>query len=174
MDAMRIVYLTGEHVYLRPLVLADKDSASAWHPGPFLMGAAQAEKVLKDEAAGGAARRLALVRSQTDEVVGSVKLTSHDGFRRCWVTFHMAPSMMDADALRAEALRLIVPWLRDQMEVMVVSVEVAADEMETIAAATELGMELNVRLREFVARAGCRVDRLIYQALNPRWEVKDA
>ena len=173
MEAMRIVYLTGEHVYLRPLVLADKESASAWHPGPFLMGAAQAEKILKDEGAG-AARRLALVRSQTEEIVGSVKLTSNDGFRRCWVTFHMAPSTIDSDALRAEALRLIVRWLRDQMEVMVVSVEVAGDEAETIAAAAELGMVLSARLREFVARAGCRVDRLTYQALNPRWEVKDA
>jgi len=170
---MRIVYLTGERVYLRPLVLADKDSASAWHPGPFLMGAVQAEKVLKDDAAG-PARRLALVRSQTDEIVGSVKLTSNDGFRRCWLTFHMAPSTIDSDALRAEALRLIVRWLRDQVEVMVVSVEVAGDEAETIAATRDLGMTLGVRLREFVARAGCRVDRLTYQALNPRWEVKDA
>jgi len=170
---MRIVYLTGERVYVRPLVLADKDSASAWHPGPFLMGAVQAEKVLKDDAAG-PARRLALVRSQTDEIVGSVKLTSNDGFWRCWLTFHMAPSTIDSDALRAEALRLIVRWLRDQVEVMVVSVEVAGDEAETIAAARDLGMTLGVRLREFVARAGCRVDRLTYQALNPRWEVKDA
>lgn len=170
---MRIVYLTGERVYLRPLVLTDKDCASAWHPGPFLMGAAQAENILKDEAAG-RERRLALVRSQTDEIVGSVKLTSNDGFRRCWVTFHMAPSTIDGDTLRAEALRVIVPWLRDQMEVMVVSVEMAADEVETIAAAEALGMVRSVRLREFVARAGHRVDNLIYQALNPRWEVRDA
>ena len=170
---MRIVYLTGERVYLRPLVLTDKDCASAWHPGPFLMGAAQAENVLKDEALG-RERRLALVQSETDEIVGSVKLASNDGFRRCWVTFHMAPSTIDPDALRAEALRMIVPWLRDRMEVMVVSVAVAADEVETIGAAEELGMVLSVRLREFVARAGCRVDSLKYQALNPRWEVKDA
>ena len=170
---MRIVYLTGERVYLRPLVLTDKDCASAWHPGPFLMGAAQAENVLKEEAAG-RARRLALVRSKTDEIVGSVNLTSNDGFRRCWVSFHMAPVTVDGDALRAEALRVIVPWLRDQMEVMVVSVDVAGDEAETIAAAEELGMVLSVRLRDFVARAGHRVDSLTYQALNPRWEVKDA
>ncbi|HKF17365.1 MAG TPA: hypothetical protein VKF14_09290 [Candidatus Dormibacteraeota bacterium] len=173
MEAMRIVYLTGERVYLRPLVLTDKDCASAWHPGPFLMGAARAENVLKDEAAG-RERRLALVRSETEEIVGSVKLVSNDGFRRCWVTFHMAPSTNDPDALRAEALRMIVPWLRDRMEVMVVSVHVAGDEVETIAAAEELGMVLSVRFREFVARAGCRVDSLTYQALNPRWEVKDA
>jgi len=170
---MRIVYLTGERVYLRPLVLADKDVASAWHPGPFLVGAAQAENVLKDEATD-PGRRLALVRRQTDEIVGSVNLRSNDGFRRCFVTFHMAPSTSDQDALRAEAVRLIVPWLRDQMEVMVVSIEMAGDEAETIAAAEELGMVLSVRLREFVARAGHRVDSVTYQALNPRWEVKDA
>jgi RimJ/RimL family protein N-acetyltransferase len=173
MGEMRIVYLTGERVYLRPLVLGDKDFAPAWHPGPFLIGAAQAENILKDEAAD-PGRRLALVRRQTDEVVGSVKLRSNDGFRRCLVTFHLAPSTSDHDALRAEALRVIVPWLRDQMEVMVVSVEMAGDEAETIAAAEELGMVLSVRLREFVARAGHRVDSLMYQALNPRWEVKDA
>ena len=40
--------------------------------------------------------------------------------------------------------------------------------------ALSLGMTLSVRFREAVARPGGRVDRLTYQALNPRWEVRDA
>lgn len=172
---MRIVYLTGERVYLRPIVLADKDRAAAWHPGPFPLSAARAESILKAEGEG-AARRLVLVRREDDEVMGSVKVTSHDGFRRCWVEFHMSPSITDADAdaLRAEALRLIMSWLRDRVEVMAVAVELAGDQTETIAAAEDLGMVPAARLREFFARPGGRVDQLVYQALNRRWEVKDA
>jgi hypothetical protein len=174
-EAMRIVYLTGERVYLRPIVLADKDRAAAWHPGPFPLGAARAEAILKAEGED-TARRLVLVRRDGDEVVGSLKVTSNDGFRRCWLEFQMSPSIADADAdgLRADALRVIISWLRDQVEVMASAVGLAADQPATISAAAELGMVLAVRLREFFARPGGRVDQLIYEALNRQWEVRDA
>ena len=86
----------------------------------------------------------------------------------------MAPACQDADAIRAAALGLLVHWLRDEGEVMAVTVEVAADEPATIAAAESAGMVRNATLREWFARPAGRVDCHLYQALNPRWEVQGA
>jgi RimJ/RimL family protein N-acetyltransferase len=101
-------------------------------------------------------------------------VSSHDGHRTCDLTFEMAPWRDDADALRAEALGLLVRWLRDESELMVVAVQVPADQAATVAAAEAVGMVPNVRLREWFARPGGRVDCLLYEGLNPRWEVRDA
>ncbi len=73
----------------------------------------------------------------------------------------------ESDALRAEVLGLVVPWLRDELELMTVTVDIAADDPAALAAATALGMVLGVRLREHVARPAGRVDLLQFQALNP-------
>jgi RimJ/RimL family protein N-acetyltransferase len=170
---MRPVFLTGERLYLRAMVAADKEHAVAWFDEVFPINAAGAERVLKDDHRGGTSR-LAIVRTEDEVIVGSVQVVSRDGHRTCRLAFHMAPWLPDADAVRAQALRVVVPWLRDQMELMVVTVPVPADQAETIAAAEALGMRLGVRFREPVARPGGRVDLLIYQALNPRWEVRDA
>ncbi len=92
-----------------------------------------------------------------------------------FVWFHMAPWEAEADALRAAALRLIVPWVRDDLEYITLVAHFAADETATIAAAEELGMTCNVRFRGFVARPGVRIDRLVYQALFRVWgEASDA
>jgi RimJ/RimL family protein N-acetyltransferase len=173
MDPMRIVYLTGEHVYLRPLVAGDKECAVAWYPGPFFLDRTRAEKRLKEET-GESSQRLAMVRSRDNETVGSVEVQGREHFRRCVLSFHMAPTAPDADTLCAQAARLLVPWLRDDVEVMVVVVETASDQVETIAALEGMGMGLAVRLREFEARPSGRADGLRFEALNPRWEVRDA
>lgn len=176
MTPPRPVWLTGERLYLRPMVAADKEHAAAWFDEVFPIHSTRAEAVLKDEHKADRTPRLALVRTDGDEIVGSVEVGTRDGFRRCSLLFHMAPWLdrADADALRAEALRIAVPWLRDQVELMVVTAHLAADMTETVRAAEALGMTRAVRLREWLARPGHRVDKLIYQALNPRWEVRDA
>lgn len=171
----RPVWLTGERVYLRPMVAADSEQAAAWYDEVWPINAARAEEVLKDEHKVDRTPRLAIVRMDGDEIVGSVQTSTSDGYRRCSLLFHLAPWLdrTDADTLRAEALRIVVPWLRDQVELMVVTAHLAADMTETVGAAEALGMTRAARLREWLARPGHRVDKLIYQALNPRWEVRD-
>jgi RimJ/RimL family protein N-acetyltransferase len=175
---LRPDYLRGPRVYLRAMVAEDKERAAAWLDHTFPVNASRAEKALKDEHGGGgwprSRRRLALARTEDDEVVGSVQVTSWDNFRTCRLAFEMAHWRDDADGLRAEALGLLVHWLRDETELMVVTVDLAADEPETIAAAEASGMVRNACLRERFARPHGRVDALVYQALNPRWEVRDA
>jgi len=40
---MRAVYLTGEHLYIRAMVAADMERATAWFDSPFPVNAVRAE-----------------------------------------------------------------------------------------------------------------------------------
>jgi RimJ/RimL family protein N-acetyltransferase len=173
---MRPVFLTGARIYLRPLLAGDKEHAAAWFASPFPINATRAETFLKKEHQGGwppGPQHLAVCRTDNDEIVGGATVRSWN-WRIAWLAFHMAPWVAEADALRAEAVRVVVPWLRDERELMVVRLAIAADEAATLAAAEELGMVRGVRLRERLARPGGRVDQFFYEALNPRWEVPRA
>ena len=167
--SLRVIFLTGERVYLRAHVPADKECAAAWYPHPFPIDAARAEEILKErhKTLDGKRKYLVICRNATDEVVGGVQL--YAGGRHAEIDVYAAPWLADAASLRADALRLLVPWLRDEVEMLTVTALIASDESESIAAAEELGMELNVRQREHLARPGGWADRLWYQALNPRW-----
>ena len=174
---LRPAYLTGPNVYLRAMVEADKDRGGAWLDERFPANASRAEKALEEEHKDlwrRAERRLAIARIADDEVVGSVQVVSRDHRRTGSLRFEMAPWREDADVLRAEALGLLVRWLRDEFELMVVEAELPADQRATIAAAEAAGMIRQGTLREWFARPGRRVDCLIYEALNPRWEVRNA
>ena len=166
---LRPVYLTGEHLYIRALVLEDKQHAAAWFPSPFPINATRAEAFIKDVHKGEDPRtfHFVIARLENDEIVGGLKLWTT--FRVGDIAFHMAPWLPDADELRAEALGLAVRWLRDDYELMTIGVALPADAPLSLAAAERAGMRQNARLREALARPGGRVDELWFQALNPRW-----
>lgn len=173
---MRVAFLTGESVYLRAMVMEDKERAAAWFNSPFPINGTRAEDFLKSVHRRSWPPRptyLAIARLADDEVVGSVRIASNDR-RRVHLTMFMAVWVPDADALRAEALRLVVAWQRDELEMMTLLVGIAADQPATLAAAEALGMVQAVRLRQRLLRPGGRADELIYEARNPRWEVVDA
>ena len=177
-STLRAPYLSGPSVYLRAPVVGDKEAAAAWLGETFLINAPRAEAMLKEEYRGPrwprGGLRLVIVRQEGDAIVGGVRVSTHAEFRRCTVELTMAPWEQDADALRAEALRIVVRWLRDEIEAMVVGARLAADQPEAIRAAEETGMIRNGTLREWFVRPGGRVDVLVYEALNPRWAVSDA
>jgi len=173
---MRVGYLTGERIYLRPLEEADQETATAWFDSPFPINGTRAKTFLDEQPVhwwDQSDHTLVIARVEDDSPIGGLNLWSEN--RRIVVLrFHMAPVLDDVDALRAEAVRIVVPWLRDEHEYMVVELYTADDEPETVAAAEGVGMKLAYRLREFLARPGGRVDELSYVATNPRWEVRDA
>lgn len=157
------------------MVAGDKEHAAAWFDSPFPMSADRAETWLKEahtSADRPSSLHFAIVRAADDAVIGGVTLDTD--YRKARLRLHLAPWLPDADALRAAALRILRPWLRDDLELMVFVLHIPADQPETIAAAEELGMVLVVRLREGIARPGHRVDELIYQALLTPWAVRDA
>ncbi len=176
---MRAIYLMGTKVYLRAMIESDKECGIAWfNSGLPLSGfgnhypinAAQAETVLKEENTGawGGNRRYAIVRNDGEAVVGSfVEESNYPTTAR--IGIHMAPMLPDADGLQAEALSLVIPWLRDERQFRLVQIYLPDDQRETIAAAAKLDMTEVVRLRRHVARPGERVDLVMYEAVNPRW-----
>jgi RimJ/RimL family protein N-acetyltransferase len=172
---MRPPYLTGDTIYLRALGTDDRDEPLAWHAGPFPINSARAEKVLEeihDSPWEPATIWLAIARRADDQIIGRVTVERHGG-RTGTLSVHTAPACPEPDAVQADALKIAVPWLRDEMELMVVTVRIAADQTAMIAAAESLGMDATARLREAIARPDGRVDLLVYQALNPRWTVED-
>lgn len=182
---MRAIYLMGTKVYLRAMVESDKECGIAWFNTRLPMGgfghvfpveASRAAAVLKEENRGiwpGGRHRYAIVRNANDEVVGAlVEESAHPVVAH--VGIQMAPSLTDADILRAEALELVVPWLRDERQFRLVRISIPADELQTIATAESVGMTLGATLRRYVARTGSRVDLLMYEALNSRWTGTDA
>jgi hypothetical protein len=172
---VRAVYLTGEHLFIRALVAADAACAAAWFDSPFPVNAVRAEAWLKEVHASvdrPANLHYVIARTADDAVIGGVTLETD--YRIGTLKLRIAPGLPDADALRAAALRILHPWLRDDLELMTFVLHIPADQPKTIAAAEYLGMIPSVRLREAVARPGHRVDETIYQALFTPWAVRDA
>jgi RimJ/RimL family protein N-acetyltransferase len=169
-------FLTGEQLYIRAMRMKDKEQAAAWFEGPFPVNAPRAETFLREvhtETWHPRTSYWAIVRRESEEILGGAWMWSSDRLSG-WLWIKMAPWLADADVLRADALRLLIPWLRDEHEYMEVSVEIPADEPASIAAAEGLGMAMNTRWRENVARPGHYVDLLVYQAINDRRETPDA
>ena len=166
---MQAIYLTGERIYLRALQLSDKDHAAAWFNSPYPINATRAEAFLKDELKDPYSRtqHLAIVHRASDEIAG--RLTVWTNGRKAVISFTAAPWIPDGDRLLADTLRITIPWLRDEASMLSINIAVPADQVESIAAAAELGMHMGVRLRDHVARPGYRVDKLLYQALGPIW-----
>ena len=178
---MRVSYLNGERVALRPLVPEDKAVATAWHPSPYPIDAVRAETWLKENHKDIWPRRVyyALVRASgaataettDDEVVGLVRIGWN--VQQATARFTMAPWLEDADSLRADAIGTVLPWLLEEREMLVVTFILASDEAESIAAAEAAGMAEMARLREHVARPGGRADLLYFQKLNRPWRFDD-
>lgn len=166
---MRAIYLTGERVYLRGLLDSDKEHAMAWMPGHFPANAPRAEAYFKESVKPWQRKNvLVICRKDTDEIVGGTSLWTDVRF--AYVSFKVAPWCDDAGLIRADAIRVLVPWLRDELDVVNTSFDIAADDDDAIAAAEDLGLILGYRLREWIIRpGGHRVDQLSYQAVNSRW-----
>jgi hypothetical protein len=169
-------FLSGELVDIRAMKRTDKDQATAWFDSPFPVNANRAETFLREEHTATwhpQTSLLVLVRLGTDDIVGGVSLWTEDR-RVGWLRISLAPVLTDADAVHGDALRMLIPWWRDEHEFMAVNVEIPADRSETISAAEELGMVPGVTWRQSVLREDHAVDLLLYQALNPRWAVVNA
>lgn len=175
---MKPPFLTGERVYIRAMVEDDKNHAVAWFDSEFPVNAVRAEKFMRDQIKETwAARRkyFVIVRTDSDNIIGGIKMKSWD-MRSADLTIRMAPHLSQdaADGYKADALRLFVPWIRDEHEYMAQTIEIAADENQCIAAAEELDLYFGARFRGYLRRPGERIDLLVYQALNPSWVAGNA
>ncbi len=166
-------YLTGERLYLRAPLKDDIAASANWYPSVLPVGSGKAETYLKDKLKGvwwvNSPIHLMVVRVADDQVVGGV-IIEHPTGPAAEVSLRFAPTLEfdEADRTQADVLKLLVPWLLNEAETLTITVNIAADQTRTLEAAGELGMSQQIRLREFLARPGGRVDMIQLQALNPR------
>jgi RimJ/RimL family protein N-acetyltransferase len=168
----RISLLIGETLYLRGLELRDATWASAWRASPFPISAELAEEQLKKDVPEGAGQRRArLIACRRDDgrPVGSAMIDDADA-TSSWVTLHADPTLGSAgEAMQAEMLGLIVPWLSDERFRPVVTVVTDIDLEPVVRQAAALGMQPAVRLRQGAWRAGRRHDQVIYEYFQAAW-----
>jgi RimJ/RimL family protein N-acetyltransferase len=173
-------WLRGDRYGLRAPVPADAECAIAWYEGAFPIAAATARELLtaQETIPWGAnpTIRLMVVVLVTDEVVGGVLVERQDDRVGKLQIVAGGPHGGDeaGQQLRAAVLRLLMPWVMGELNMMVAVIDVPADETILIDAARELGLVEVVRLREQVARPGGRVDLLSLERVNRQWGRGDA
>jgi RimJ/RimL family protein N-acetyltransferase len=164
-------FLTGPTLYLRGIERDDAKVSSAWIPSLFpapadlVLERLEAEEARDEE---WMRYRLVACRRSDDRPVGSVECESEDQ-RSCYISIHSDPLLGEADAIRAEILRLVVPWLLHEREMMVVWLEAPEGDRAVAEAGAGLGMRVAFRLREAVWHDGSRQAVICYEALHPAW-----
>jgi len=164
-------FLKGETIYLRALELGDAKHVGAWRRSIFPIPAEHAEELLKKEVPDQSkGRRWTYVacRVADDVPVGSLEWGSWDG-RTTDLEVHAPDTLPDAGVVRAEMVRLMVPYLLHEREMMAVYLYGPDHEPEVAQAAEALGMTFTGRLREARWVDGERRDELFWELLHPVW-----
>ncbi|MBA2520139.1 MAG: GNAT family N-acetyltransferase [Chloroflexia bacterium] len=168
-------FLVGETLYLRPLEQGDAKYPGAWHFASYPINRQRAEELLTKELpkeAESHTRRLVACRRSDDTPVGAVKYEVQ-GWRTAFVQLRADPRLRpEGAAIRAEMLRIVVPWLSEESHNMVVWAELDAPAPAVIAAVEGLGMRPAARLREAIWRDGARHDQWVYELPHPGWVEK--
>ena len=165
-------FLVGESIYLRGLELGDAKWASAWRASPFPISAEQAEEQLKKSVPEQAERRVSrLVACRRDDgrPVGSALIDDADATTSGLGLFADPTLGYRGDALQAEMLGLLVPWLAEERFRPVVELVTDGDLDSVLRRAEVLGMRPSVRLRQGTWREGRPRDRVLYEYLQPAW-----
>jgi hypothetical protein len=165
-------YLSGRNIGLRAPALDDAESIATWDDGSLPRDPDAAREMLRrtERTAWGNAEnpRLMIVGLPSGHIVGSVMIErQHDRIGKIRVV--PAPTLPAdrRDAIEGEVLDLVVPWMRDELDLMVL--DVASDRTAVIARAEVHGLTEAVRLREHILRPHGRVDLVTLELINPAW-----
>lgn len=166
------IYLRGELVGLRAPLRADAGDASVWYEGdpPLLPEAAESLLVAGERIPWGnnPTIRLMIVALDSGEIMGGL-LVHRSANRTSQLTLTVGERVPQRAQVQAEVLRMVVPWLLNEVGLMTVSIRIPADETSMLNAAEGAGMRTAVRLREYVVRPGGRVDLLTMECVNAEW-----
>ncbi len=173
-------YLRDDRYGLRAPVPEDAEHAIAWYEGAFPISPATAGKLLSEHETipwgGNPTIRLIVVELATGDVVGGATVERQDNRVGKLVVISGGPDRSGerAQDLRAAVLRLLVPWMMDELNLMVAQIDIPADESILIDAATGLEMVEAVRLRASIARPTGRVDLVTMELVDRTWGTRDA
>lgn len=172
-------YLADDVITIRPPEEDDAAQSVAWLEGTFPVTPARALDVLKENETFpwglSPHTRLICGRIADGEIVGGA-VVQRDGLKI--EDLRLTPSrLLDPDEqgdIASRMLRVLTPWLLDEIAVSSVVIRVPADEAQLIQAAAVLGYRQNARYREHVLRSHGFVDLLLLQLLNPKWTLPRA
>jgi hypothetical protein len=173
-------YLRDGTYGLRAPVLEDADCAVAWYEGAFPTSSETARELLIGQETipwgMNPTIRLMVVDLASGEVVGGALVErQNDRVGKLAITAGGPDRAGEGEQrLRVAVLRLLVPWVMGELNLMVAVIDVPADEEILIEAARELGLLEVVRRREHIARPSGRVDLLTLERVNRRWGRGDA
>lgn len=175
-DALDMIapYLSGRSIGLRVPSLDDADFIAAWDDAPLPRTPDMGREMLRrlEQTPWGNAEqlRLMIIDLASGSIVGSVMIERQRD-RIGKIRIVSAP-VLAADrryAIEGEVLDLVVPWMRDELDLMVLVLDIASDRGAAIARARTLGLSEVVRLREHIQRPHDRVDLVTLELINPVW-----
>ncbi len=171
-------FLVGPSLYLRAVRLSDVATAPRWYPSLFPLPAPVVEERLKERFDKGyyeeELKQLFIVCRRADDLpVGSVELKMA-GWRYADVNITVDPLCSERvqDQLHAEVLKILIPWLLHERNVMTVEFGSLDGMPETTSVARESGARVAARLRDFRLVNGRRRDEFWHQVLHPDWLTK--
>lgn len=174
------VYLRDGDIGLRAPVPEDAEQAGAWYEGAFPISPERARDLLTEQETipwgNNPTIRLIAVDLPSGTVVGGV-LVERDDNRVSKIRITVGgpnPSAEDSQRMHAALLRLVVPWVMGELNMMTAVIDIPSDETILIDAARGIGMVEAVRLREHIARPLGRVDLLMLELVDSRWGQGDA
>ena len=174
------IYLRDARYGLRAPVPEDAAQAGAWYEGAFPLAPHAAERLLAESETvpwgHNPVVRLMIVDLSSGEIVGGALVERQDNRVGNLAVAAGGPDRAGevAQRLRADVLRLLVPWVMGELNLMTAVIDVPADETIMIDAARELGLVEVARLREHIARPAGRVDLLMLERVNRAWGRGDA
>lgn len=168
-------FLQDERYGLRAPSLGDAEQVGVWCEGQFPIPPDTAGELLNEQETipwgNNPTIRLMVVELATDAIVGGVLVERTDNRVSELKVTVGGPEISSERRQRISAavLRLLVPWVMDELNLMTTRIDVLADQTIIIDAAAELGLIEAVRLREHIARPSGRVDLLMLERVNWQW-----
>lgn len=167
-------YLFGPRIGLRAPSIDDADFITAWDDAPLPRTPDLGREMLRrtEQTPWGNAEhvRLMIIDLASRSVVGSVMIErQHDRIGKVRIASAPLLSADRRDLVGGDTLELLVPWMRDELDLMVLVLEIASDREAVISRAQGLGLAEVARLREHIQRPHGRVDLLALELVNPAW-----
>lgn len=159
-------YLWGPMLHLRAVEREDAVSEPSWRDRWFPRALGVSEACIEDEVGAGAL--LVAVRHCDGVVLGSVRVEAEGAWRQALPFVARWLDRTDADAVEAEIIELILPFLVDEGGAITVLVEIASGKPLVEAALTRIGARRCYRHREAWQLDGAPRDKLGYQLFNRR------
>ncbi len=167
-------YLSGPSIGLRAPLPDDADAIATWDDAVLPRTPDAGREMLRrtEQTPWGNAQhlRLMIIDLASGQIAGSVMIEREQD-RIGKIRIIAAPLLPPdrRDAIEREVLGLVLPWMQEELDLMVLVLDIPSDRTAAISRAKELGMAEVVLLREHILRPDGRADLVMLELINPVW-----